>query len=184
MVIFELLGDPLVHAASIGGLVLLLGSAALHKLQAPQVFAEVLSGYAQVLGPWCAAPVWVHLLPLLEVLAAAGVLLSPYWPSAALPALALLVSYATALAVVVYRGLVIDDCGCHFGSRRQPPTHALVWRNLALALVACNLLVPAAERALTWLDGFTLVFVFVSSVALYLLANLLLSNRASLRQQP
>jgi hypothetical protein len=40
------------------------------------------------------------------------------------------------------------------------------------------------ERALTWLDGCTLVFAFVCVAALYLLANQLISNRALPRQRP
>ena len=42
MVSVELLHDPLVHVASVGGLALLLGAAALHKLHDPRAFAEVL----------------------------------------------------------------------------------------------------------------------------------------------
>jgi hypothetical protein len=184
MVILDLLRDPLVHVASAGGLALLLGAAALHKLHDQRAFAEVLRRYAQVLGRWCAAALWLHLLPVLEVLAAVGVLLSLYWPLAALPALALLVLYAGVLAAAVSDGAAVEDCGCHFGARRQPPSQALVWRNLLLALAAGNLLATVGERPLTWLDGFTLVFAFISVAALYLLANQLIANRATPRQRP
>ncbi|MBA6109928.1 methylamine utilization protein MauE [Pseudomonas asiatica] len=184
MVIAELLHDPLVHVASVGALSLLLGAAALHKLHEPRAFADVLQRYAQVLGAWCAAPVWTYALPMLEVLGAAGLLLGLWWPWTALPAVCLLVLYAGVLALAVRQGSAIEDCGCHFGGRPQPPAPALAWRNLLLALLACNLLAPMAERPLTWLDAFTLVFVFVSAAAVYLLANLLISNRASLRQRP
>ncbi|MCG8295263.1 hypothetical protein JYG34_12350 [Pseudomonas entomophila] len=184
MVTVELLHDPLVHVASVGGLTLLLGAAALHKLHEPQAFAAVLQRYAQVLGRWCAAPVWPHLLPVLDVLACAGLLLSLWWPLAALPAVALLVLYAGVLAAAAGEGSALEDCGCHFGGRRQPPSRALVWRNLLLALAAGNLLMPMSERPLTWLDGCTLVFAFVSIAALYLLANQLISNRARPRQRP
>lgn len=184
MVSVELLHDPLVHVASVGGLALLLGAAALHKLHDPRAFAEALQRYARVLGRWCAAPVWAHLLPVLDVLAAAGLLLSLWWPLATLPAVVMLVLYAGVLAAAVGEGASLEDCGCHFGGRRQPPSRALVWRNLLLALVAGNLLVPMNERALSWLDGCTLVFAFVCVAALYLLANQLISNRALVRQRP
>lgn len=184
MVSVELLHDPLVHVASAGGLGLLLGAAALHKLRSPEAFAQVLQRYAQVLGPWCAAPRWPHLLALLEVLAAAGLLLSSRWPLAALPAALLLALYAGVLALGARHGAVIEDCGCHFGGRPQPPARALVWRNLLLAALAANLLVPMSARTLTWLDAFTLVVVFIGAAASYQLANLLISNRVSLRQRP
>lgn len=184
MVIVELLHDPLVHLASVGGLGLLLTVAAFHKWRERQAFIDVLRRYAHALGPWCAMPVWALLIPVVELVAAVGLVLSLGYPGAALPAVCLLVVYAGVLTLAVRQKSAIEDCGCHFGGRAQPPAPALVFRNLLLALLACNLLSPITERPLIWLDSFTLVFVFVSTAAVYLLANLLISNRVSLRQRP
>ncbi|MED5609472.1 MULTISPECIES: MauE/DoxX family redox-associated membrane protein [Pseudomonas] len=183
MVIATCLHDPLVHLGSACALALLLGSAGLHKLRDPQGFARVLDDYAAAFAgllPTRLRAVLVGLLPGLELLAAGGALASPWQPWAAAPAAILLALYTAVLAGVTWRGVAIADCGCHFGGRPQPPGRALVLRNLLLLLPALNLLAPMGERPLVWFDAVTLGFALASGVALYLLANLLISNRASL----
>jgi hypothetical protein len=177
--------DPLVHLASAVALALLLGAAALHKLRDGQGFARVLDGYASALGglpPASLRPALARLLTGLELLAAAGLLASPWRPWAAAPAVLLLALYAGVLATAVRHGAAIADCGCHFGARRQAPSPALVVRNLLLLVPALNLLAPMSGRPLLWFDVVTLGFVLASGAVFYPLANLLISNRASLRE--
>ncbi|PMY73367.1 MULTISPECIES: MauE/DoxX family redox-associated membrane protein [unclassified Pseudomonas] len=184
MVISVYLHDPLVHLASAGGLALLLSAAGLHKLQRPQGFAVVLNGYGAELGSLLPTRLrtWLSgLLPVLELLAAAGLLASLWQPWAACPALCLLAFYTLVLAIVALRGSSIADCGCHFGDRPQPPGWSLVLRNLLMLLPALNLVSPMIERPLLWFDGITLTFATAGGVVLYQLAHLLISNRASLR---
>ncbi len=183
MVIATCLHDPLVHLTSAGALALLLGSASLHKLRDPQGFARILDDYGAALGglpPTRLRALLGRLLPGLELLAAGGALVSVWQPLAALPAVLLLALYAAVLAVAALRGASIADCGCHSGGRPQPPGRALVVRNLLLLLPALNLLMPMGERSLVWFDAITLIFVLAGCVTLYLLAHLLISNRASL----
>ncbi|WP_220814371.1 MauE/DoxX family redox-associated membrane protein [Pseudomonas paralcaligenes] len=185
MVIATYLHDPLVHLTSAMAMALLLGASALHKLRDLDGFAQILQRYGQSLAgllPGWLQNLLVCLLPALELLAAAG-LLASYWLAwAAAPAALLLAVYAGVLALSVWRGLAIDDCGCHFGGKRQPPSMALVWRNLLLVLLVVNLLAPMTGRVLVWFDALTLGFSLMSGVVLYLLANLLISNRVSLRE--
>jgi hypothetical protein len=184
MVISIYLQDPVVHLASALGLGLLMGAAALHKLQVGQAFSRVLDDYATALG--VALPLWLRsvlgrLLPWLEMTAAIGLLMSVWVPWAALGAAILIALYAVVLAVSVARGAIIEDCGCNFGSKHQALSGALVWRNVLLLLPVLNLMTPMHDRPLVWLDAVTLGFVLPSIAALYILTNLLISNRVSLR---
>ncbi|GLZ86541.1 hypothetical protein Pres01_25920 [Metapseudomonas resinovorans] len=185
MVIAAFLQDPMVHLASAGGLVLLLGSAGLHKVRDGQGFARVLQGYGVALGGQLIGrtqDLLRVLVPALELLAAAGVLMSLWLPPAALPAVLLLALYAGVLALGARRGADIEDCGCHWGGRPQAPSGGLVWRNLVLLLPALNLLLPAQGRPLVWFDAITLAGAVFSGLAFYLLANLLIANRTSLQE--
>ncbi|BAN48075.1 MauE/DoxX family redox-associated membrane protein [Metapseudomonas resinovorans] len=184
MVIAAFLQDPLVHFASAGGLSLLLGSAGLHKVRDGQGFALVLRGYGAAFG----GPLmklnglFKVLVPALELLAAAGVVASVWWPLAALPAVALLALYAVVLALAARRGAAIQDCGCHWGGRPQAPGLALALRNLVLLLPALTLLLPTMSRPLVWFDAISLAGALCGGLALYLLANLLVANRTSLHE--
>ncbi|MDH4561795.1 MauE/DoxX family redox-associated membrane protein [Pseudomonas sp. BN411] len=185
MVIAAFLQDPLVHFACAGGLALLLGSAGLHKLRDGQGFARVLEGYGTAFGGHLmgrAQGLLRVLAPTLELLAAAGVLMSPWLPLMVLPAVLLLALYAVVLALGARRGAAIEDCGCHWGGRPQAPSRGLVWRNLVLLLPALNLLLPAQSRPLVWFDAITLAGAVLSGLAFYLLANLLIANRTSLQE--
>lgn len=182
MVIAAYLHDPVVHLTSAAGLALLLGASALHKLRDRPGFAQVLAGYDHAFGGRLPVAALAWALPLLELLAAVGVLASFWSPLAAWPAALLLALYAAVLALGARRGAVIGDCGCHLGGTRQPPSCALAWRNLLLVVLALNLLAPVAARPLTGLDAPVLGFALGCGVALYLLANLLISNRLSLRE--
>ncbi|MFZ6046776.1 MauE/DoxX family redox-associated membrane protein [Pseudomonas sp. CR3202] len=184
MVIAAFLQDPMVHLASAGGLVLLLGSAGLYKLRDGQGFARVLQGYGAAFGGQLTglSGLLKVLVPALELLAAAGVVASVWWPQAALPAVSLLALYAGVLALAARRGAAIKDCGCHWGGRPQAPSAALAVRNLVLLLPALNLLLPSQSRPLVWFDAITLAGAVFSGLALYLLANLLIANRSSLQE--
>jgi hypothetical protein len=184
VVIPTVLQDPLVHLASALGLGLLLGAAALHKLQDGQNFSRVLDDYGIALGK--ALPLWLRpllrrLLPWLEITAVMGLLLSFWIPWAAMGAAILIGFYALVLAISLARGAVIEDCGCNFGGDHQTLSRALVWRNLLLLLPVLNLMAPMRDRPLVWLDAVTLGLLLPSFAALYILTNLLISNRVSLR---
>lgn len=185
MVISTFLHDPVVHVVSAGALALLMGTAALHKLRDVPAFSQVLVGYGTVLGPILPRRLQgalAYLVPALELLAALGLLLCAWMPWAALPTALLLALYAVLLTASFASGRAIEDCGCHFGGRRQAPSPLLVWRNLLLLAPALNLLFPMSSRALLWFDALTLGVVLLGSVALYLLAHALISNRVSLQE--
>lgn len=170
--------DPLVHLASAGLLAWLLAAGGAQKLRNRPAFVEVLRRYGQAPRP---RAVLSWLLPVMELLSAAGLLASGWLPWLAAPAAALLTLYALVLAHSVWRGKAIEDCGCHFGGKPQPPSPALVWRNLLLVGLTLNLLWPVAVRPLSWFDALTLAFLLIGAVVLYGLSHLLISNHAASR---
>jgi hypothetical protein len=98
----------------------------------------------------------------------AGALL---WPATrrigACAAAAQLVVFAAAIAINLRRGRTSIDCGC-FGSRLREGISAwLVARNLALALLALSMLLPATPRELTALDIATALAVVATLSFLY-----------------
>jgi hypothetical protein len=175
-----LLHDPIWQWAVSLGLALLLGSAALHKLRRPQVFASVLHGYA-LLPAWSTLPVGL-LLGLLELLAAAGLLSVALRPFAAALAALLLLAYALVLWLSLRRGVQLADCGCHAGARQQGLSGALVGRNLLLSLLALSLWLPPLVRPLGWLDALVGALALLLGVLFYQLANTLLANQSSARE--
>ncbi|UUT22911.1 MauE/DoxX family redox-associated membrane protein [Pseudomonas sp. T8] len=173
------LHDPVLHVAVSLGLTLLLGGSALHKLRDSTRFQVVLSSYRLV--PSKLLRFVASVLPLIELIAALGALMSLWIPLWASLATGLLMLYAGVLAVSVRRGTAMEDCGCHFGNQRQALSVELVWRNLLLALLAANLLYPMIERTLGWFDLAITFFALLTGAIFYLLANLLVATRTSQR---
>ena len=118
-------------------------------------------------------------LPCLEAALGIGVLL-PVTRSVALIAVAgLLVLYAVAMAINLWRGKRNIDCGC--GGDGQSLSWALVLRNAVLAGLALGVSGPAGERDFEWLDGVTLVGGVLAFYVLYLLVDELLRQSTRLR---
>lgn len=166
--------DPVWSLALRAGLALLLAGAALAKLRDLRAFAAALAGYrllpAALAGPaavaFAAAELALALALWLPVLRA----------PAALGAALLLSLYGVAIALNLARGRRDIDCGCGGPLGRQTLSEALVLRNALLAAAAVVAALPAAPRALAWLDLWTLAAALASLAALYLAANALLAR--------
>ena len=157
--------DPLLELTVAGSLAVLFAASTAHKLAA--------------LGEWPGVVRNYRLLPAVLALPAAGMLLiagaltaaALFWPATrhigACAAAAQLLLFAAAMAINLRRGRSRIDCGC-FGSRlRQGISTWMVARNLALAMLALGLLLPARPRALTVLDIATAVGVVATLTFLY-----------------
>jgi len=143
--------DPVLIATLRAGLALLLAAAALHKLRDRASFAVVLAEYRVLPGALLHSGVW--LVPACEAAIAVALLApGPLGPAAAAALLAL---YGGAISANLARGRRQLDCGCLGPSLRQPISGALVARNALLATGALACLLPAAPRALVWLDAAT-----------------------------
>ena len=144
--------DPVLLATLRAALALLFAAAALHKLRDRASFAAVLAEYRVLPGPLLHIGVW--LVPALE--AAVAVALALPGRLGPLGGALLLALYGGAIALNLVRGRRELDCGCLGPSLRQPISGALVARNAVLVAAALACLLPAAPRALVWLDAATI----------------------------
>jgi hypothetical protein len=148
--------DPVVVWTGRIVLAAVLAMAAFAKLRSLDEFVGVVHNY-RVLPEFLVRPV-AYVLPPLEAAIALALLLEPTRRGAAIAAAALLAVFAVAMAVNLARGRVEIDCGCFAAALRQRISWALVGRNLALiALAALAMPAVTVARALTWLDGVTIV---------------------------
>ena len=151
-------------------LALIFGAAAVTKLRALEAFAGVWENYRLL--PRALVRPMALALPPVELAAALGLLVPATRPVAAAVVVTLLLVFAAAMAINSGRGRRDIDCGCFVGLLRQRIGWALVARNLLLA-AACGLPLAVADggstagRALTGLDGFTVVGATASLLLLY-----------------
>lgn len=170
--------DPIAVGAITGALALIMFAAAWHKFVEPEEFVGALAAYRLL----PEAAIWpaARLLPVLEAVLGAGVLV-PVTRQAALLGLAALVSvYAVAMAINLLRGRRDIDCGC--GGASHPLSWALVARNIVLGLAAILASRPAVARNMEWTDALTLVLGVLAFYALYLMADELLRQGSRLAQ--
>ena len=158
--------DPVVAVILRAALALLFVAAAAHKLRDGAAFRASLDAYDLL--PESVAALAARLLPALE-LVAAGLLAAPRAaPAGALLAAALLALYAVAMGVNLLRGRRDLDCGCMGpGARGGKIGGALLVRNAVLVMAALACLLPAAPRALAWIDYLTVPFAVAVIAALY-----------------
>ena len=160
-------------AAATGvGLVFL--TAGLAKLRSRRMFPGVVANYRLL--PEAMVPPVAWGLPFIELATGLGLVAGSR--TAALPAIAMLLVFAAAMAINIGRGRSHIDCGCGRSELRQPLSRTLVIRNIALAA----LLVPAlwampAFASAEWLIA------LAGGLALYLL-TLLVNALAALATGP
>ena len=161
----DLLAAAAVAGRTCAGLVFLL--AATQKAQHWRILPGVIANY-RLLQHWMTGPAAALLPPVEMVLAILllSALFNP-WPSVA--AMALLLSFAAAMAINIRRGRGYIDCGCGESFLRQTLSWTLVARNGLLAV----LLMPALAAA----GHMTMPMILTASAAgiglflLYLLLN-------------
>jgi len=145
--------DPAIGMLLVGCLALLFASAALHKVRNLARFTEVLRAY-RVLPD--AAGRLAAAVPVLELAVAIGLLIPTTRPPAALTGVALLFTYAAAIAVNLVRGRRDLACGCGGPDEARPIAPWMVLRNLALALLLAGTLAPWQVRAMLATDVLTI----------------------------
>ena len=165
--------DPVVDTILRGALALLWLSSAAHKVRD-------LAGFRAAVADYEIVPEGVT-LPAAGALAAAELatgiaLLAPPTRSLGLLASALLLTlFAAAIGANLLRGRRHIDCGCAGPARRQPVSGWLVARNSLLAAIALSALWPVRARALTWVDGVTVLAGVCAIAALYIASDHLLA---------
>jgi hypothetical protein len=164
-------GELLTVAAEAGrvciGIVFLL--AAVQKARAWRLLPGVMANY-RLLPGWAVLPA-AALLPPLELLLAISLLSAQLWPWPELMAIALLMLFAGAIAINVAWGRVYIDCGCGQAFLAQHLSRPLVARNLVLATLLLQSLMPPAPVPMPAL--LSAVAAGLGFFLLYLLFNLL-----------
>jgi Methylamine utilisation protein MauE len=164
--------DPAIATLLAGAFALLFAGAALHKVRELAVFAEVLRAY-RILPQGLTVP-WM--LPLLEGLIAAGLLLPGARRGAALSGALLLILYALAMALNLYRGRRDLSCGCGSPQERRRIAPWMVGRNVLLAGALVALVLPGGSRALEPVDLLTVAAGLALITLLYMSADRLLGQ--------
>ena len=165
-----ILADPAAKGAVIGALALVLFGAAWHKLSEPNAFLSALAAYRLL--PDRFLDVAVRAVPLLEIALGAGMLVPTTRGVALIGVAVLMLAYAGAIAVNLFRGRSYIDCGC--GGAAHPLSWGLVSRNGVLAAAAFAVSGATVDRPLAWLDAVTLVIGVLAFYVAYLMADELL----------
>lgn len=171
--------DPAVRIALRVALSLLFIWSASHKLRDAAGFRAALTNYELVPERWL--PSTAALLVAAELCVAIGLWLPGLGADAGCAAAALLALYGGAIAINIARGRRDIDCGCGGVAGDQPLSVALIVRNGVLAAVALASALPAAPRALTWIDGVTIFGSIVTLTLAYAAIDGLLVNAPRIR---
>lgn len=165
--------EPVITAYAQVLLFIVFGAAGWSKLRSLEAFEGVVYNF-RILPESVARPVAL-ILPVAELVIAAGLILPATRPVAAAGAIALLAVFCVAIAINLARGRREIDCGCFSSTLKQHLSSGLILRNVLLAGLA-GLLVwqPAAAapqmQAALWLIGTAaaLLTVFIYTSATYL----------------
>jgi uncharacterized membrane protein YphA (DoxX/SURF4 family) len=171
--------DPIIGSLLVGCYALLLISAASHKLRDLQQFAQVFAGYGIM--PTINRRRLSWLVPVVEIVVAIALLLPATRAIAAAVAAALLLSYASAIAINLRSGRTLVACGCGGPDQRRPIAGWMVWRNLLLVAGLGLAMLPWNARALELTDAVTLGFGLLAVALLYSCVERLLGESGRAR---
>ena len=171
--------DPLVPLVLSVSLALLFSITARHKLGSILHFQALLGAYEIVPAPLL--PLAARILPWLEMSLVFLLLVPATRNIAGAVAAVLLMVYALAMAVNLYRGRGQIDCGC--GDTPQALSGWLLLRNAVLVLGALVVALPVLDRGLAALD-MVIVVLFTAALAMsYLMVEQLLRNHSAIINQ-
>lgn len=166
------------HTLAAGlGVIFILG--ALPKLRDLPLFQAIVDNYRLL--PAAATPAVALLVALSELLAGIGLVIEPWRASAALLAIALLVTVSSAVAINLGRQRRTIDCGCGGLGEQQQLSWGLVLRNALLAALTTLTASPIAARELVSVDYFSVGVGTLALLALYSAGNQLLANHTHLQ---
>lgn len=153
--------DPLVSMVFSVSLALLFFMASRHKFESIPHFEAQLGAYQIVPKPLL--PLVARVLPWIEMGVVFLLLIPATRIFAASVCVVLLVSYALAMAVNLYRGRTDIDCGC--GAKPQALSVWLLLRNSVLAFGALVIAIPTVDRGLMATD-LVVVALFTATLAM------------------
>lgn len=168
--------DPAFGYLIIAGIALLFVTAGAHKLRSLALFAEVFAAYRVMPDALARRLAW--LVPCLELGVAAGLWWKPSRRMAAISGIAVLIAYASGVAINLLRGRRDLDCGCGATHDRRAIAAWMVWRNLFLAAALGIAALPWSARALNLVDFPTVLGGLIAVAMLYAAVDRLLGDVA------
>ncbi|GAC1674469.1 MAG: hypothetical protein NVS9B2_23940 [Steroidobacteraceae bacterium] len=168
--------DPAFGFLIIGGFTLLFVTASAQKLSGLARFIEIFAAYRVL--PEAPARRLAWLVPCLELVIAAALGWKPSRRMAALCGIAVLIAYASGLAINLRRGRIDLDCGCGAARGRRTIAAWMVWRNLFLAAALAIAALPWSPRQLDVGDFPTVLGGIIAVVILYAAVDRLLGDVA------
>ncbi|BFM18267.1 hypothetical protein R50073_44500 [Maricurvus nonylphenolicus] len=172
--------DPVINWIVALALVQLFATAAWHKFSDMNAFKGSLSAYEIV--PVKFENIVAGFILVVELMVVVLLVIPAFREVGALLACGLLLAYASGMAINIWRGRSLADCGCHFGSKPQAVTRFLVARNLVLALGASLLIWPESTRQLNLLDFGSILFGLAVITLIYTISNSLSQSYTRLQQ--
>ncbi len=172
--------DPALTWTLAVALAALFAASAAMKLAAMGQFAAALENY-RILPPILLAPA-VWLIPALEAVAAAGLVIPASRADASVLTAALLGTFTAAIAINLARGRTGIDCGCFGPALRQPLSGWLVVRNAIVLAAVAAVAAPVRLRLLNFADFVTIALGAATLVVLYASMNYLLANAPRIRE--
>jgi uncharacterized membrane protein len=157
--------DPAFSLLALLLLLAIFGAAALAKLNELEVFRGVVEQYGLL--PHALVTPFAYALPVVELVAALGLVLPATRAPAAAVLILLLLAFAAAMAINLARGRSDIDCGCFIGVQKQRISWPLVVRNLVLATFGLTLIAEGTGRQLMAVDWLTITAAAASLLLLY-----------------
>lgn len=157
-------GLSVIGLAGALGVGMIFAHAGLGKVRHRDVMAGIVANY-RILPEPLVLPV-ATMLPFVELMLGLA-LLAGGQRMAVLPAAALLLVFAGAMAINIRRGRGHIDCGCGRSQLRQPLGWPLVWRNLGLAAIVSLRMLPVPAAS-----GLDLATAIVGGASLFLITLL------------
>ena len=171
--------DPAIRGLCTFSLALIFGASGVMKLRDLEMFEGSVANYQ--LAPSRMEKPLAYLLPIVECVAAAGLLMASTRAMAASMLLALLTIFTGAIAINLARGRTNIDCGCFGPALRQKLSGWLLLRNLFLMILVAVVILPENDRAIESLDVVTIVLGATTLVLLYASANFAIGNEPKTR---
>jgi Methylamine utilisation protein MauE len=158
------------------GIAVLFAGAAAQKMGSRAHFAEIFAAYRLLPDALARRLAW--LIPCIELALAVALLRESSRRPAAVCAAAVLIAYASGLAVNLLRGRLDLDCGCGPARDRRAISAWMVWRNLLLASAIGIAALPWSARACGWTDLLTVMAGLIACAILYAAIDRLLGEVA------
>jgi len=170
--------DPAIACLIIACTELLFMVAAIYKLRDLRRFGEIVAAYRVL--PLAVARRASAVVPLLELVVAFGLLFEGSRKLVMRVGIVLLLAYAVAIAINLYRGRRDLACGCGGPDDRRTIAGWMVWRNLGIASLMAAAALPWSDRPFALTDAVTIGFGTAACALVYLCLDRLLGRNGPL----